>query len=546
MSGGREIAAAPTNAFQGELDAYGPNLQQALPSHVSVEKFKRVLITAVSSNPDLLYANRRTLFTAAVKCASDGLFPDGREAALVVYSTKVKQRDPNTGLDVERRIDAVTYMPMVAGIRKRMRNSGDVLSAIAEVVHKNDHFKYQLGDNAGIVHEPPGLGEDRGEAVGAYAIVTLKSGEVLRDVMSKKEIENTRNQSRAKDSLMWRTFWGEGAKKTVLRRCAKSAPQSAEYEALFDRADEPAVLDAPAGLMLPEPEPEPQRQIAEREPEPSYLVVDVDGEEHEFATADRAEQALRVILGDAAKRGRPLLQAAGENNAHAIQQLREDGRHDLAASLADYYRDLRADLDPFGLPPLNETNTPSSAGLTKGKLGSAGAADEGVAAATLDQWQGETEMMAAELPTAMAESQTAPPASESRDSAVRPAETERTHSAPADDTARPFATTATAASAAPISSVGPNATTTASRSDPADLLGDPPAENLTVPLPRDPSAGDLDYFGRQLIAMIAEAPGDRSRMALIRMSNENGLSKLKAGAPAMHDDVRAALAGKAG
>src|SRR5260370_37569637 len=102
---GQEIAPTQNRgvaaAFQRDLDEYTPNLMQALPAHVSVDKFKRVLITAVSSNPELLYANRRTLFTAAVRCASDGLLPDGREAALVVYNTRVKQRDPNTGIDRE-------------------------------------------------------------------------------------------------------------------------------------------------------------------------------------------------------------------------------------------------------------------------------------------------------------------------------------------------------------------------------------------------------------------------------------------------------------
>jgi len=41
-----------------------------------------------------------------------------------VFRTDVKQRDPNTGIDHIRKIDAATYMPMLAGLRERMRKSG--------------------------------------------------------------------------------------------------------------------------------------------------------------------------------------------------------------------------------------------------------------------------------------------------------------------------------------------------------------------------------------------------------------------------------------
>lgn len=321
LAPGQEVAPAQSRgvaaAFQADLDAYTPNLHQALPAHVSVEKFKRVLITAVSSNPDLLYANRRTLFTAAVKCASDGLLPDGREAALVVYNTKVKQRDPQTGLDREVYIDSVQYMPMVAGIRKRMRNTGDVLSADAHVVYEKDHFRYKLGDDGFIDHEPAGLSDDPGKPLGAYAIIKLQSGEVLRDVMRLADIEKTRSVSRAKNGPMWTKWWEEAARKTVLRRCSKAAPQSAEMESLLSRdEEEPAMV--PAFDALPDREPEPVRPAIEAPVEhdetPVYTVVDLDGVEHEFRDATTAETALVRVLEEAAKQGLERLDGVWESN----------------------------------------------------------------------------------------------------------------------------------------------------------------------------------------------------------------------------------------
>lgn len=344
---GQEIAPR-ASTFVADLDAYTPNLMQALPTHVSVDKFKRVLITAVSSNPDLLYANRRTLFTAAVKCASDGLLPDGRDAALVVYNTKIKHRDPNTGLDHERRIDAVQYLPMVAGIRKRMRNTGEVLSAEAHVVYANDKFQYKLGDNGFIDHEPAGLDEEPGPPLGAYAVIKLKSGEVLRDVMRVRDIEVARNQGRAKDGLMWTRFWDEGARKTVLKRCAKAAPQSAELEALLGRDEEPPLLPDFDALPPAVEEPEPQRieapaesAPAEEDEMPLYSVIDLDGVEHTFREQANEEAALIRIFEEAAKMGLDRLDGAWDTN-------KRDGR----TVPGRRYRELRAELTKPAAPPV--------------------------------------------------------------------------------------------------------------------------------------------------------------------------------------------------
>lgn len=70
-------------------------------------------MTAVQSNPALLSADRQTLFQACMKCAQDGLLPDGREAALVIFRTKKKIDNRDVW------VDAVQYMPMVAGVIAR-------------------------------------------------------------------------------------------------------------------------------------------------------------------------------------------------------------------------------------------------------------------------------------------------------------------------------------------------------------------------------------------------------------------------------------------
>jgi recombination protein RecT len=343
----RSATVERVRQFSDELDRYAPSIEQALPAHIGIERFKRVLITAINANPDLLFADRRTLYNASVKCAADGLLPDGRDAALVIYNTKVKLRNA-AGLDEEFRLDAVQYMPLIAGIRRRMQNSGEVLSAEAEVVCANDKFAYQLGDNPFIEHAPPALTEDRGDIIGAYAIIRLRSGEVIRDVMPKSRIEQARKQSRSPNGLMWDKFYDEGARKTVLRHASKQVPQSADIDRLLARDDEPPVIDEVPGLPAPalhrvEPEPPPPPPMTiEQDNEPSYAVMTLEGEEVALKTAGATAKALALIFAEAGRQGMKQLEGARESNEGVLQELGADDAKLFEEVIEDYNGRLAA------------------------------------------------------------------------------------------------------------------------------------------------------------------------------------------------------------
>jgi recombination protein RecT len=219
--------ARPIDVLRRQLSSL-PEIAQNLPSTISADKFRNVVVTAANMSPDLLGADRRSLLGACVKCAADGLVPDGREAALVIMGGKV------------------SYMPMIAGILKRARNSGEVASLVVQVVHEQDKFTWRPCDpERPIEHETPGLTEDRGAPVGAYAIARLKDGSVMAEVMNKSEIEKVRNVSRARGSGPWVTWWDQMARKTVMRRLSKYLPMdAAPMEALLRRDD---ALGAPQG-----------------------------------------------------------------------------------------------------------------------------------------------------------------------------------------------------------------------------------------------------------------------------------------------------------
>lgn len=217
-----------------ELDSRTSEFAGSLPAHIPVERFKKVIIAAVNSNPALIKADRRTFFTSAMKAANDGLLPDGREGALVIYKTKVNETV--NGKAQERWVDAVQWMPMIAGIRKKVRNSGEIATWDAQVVYAKDAFDYELGDSPFIKHKPS-LDPDPGAIVAAYSVATLKSGEKSREVMTVAQIEKVRAISKTKDSGPWKTHYGEMCRKTVARRHSKVLPMSTDLDDLIRRDD---------------------------------------------------------------------------------------------------------------------------------------------------------------------------------------------------------------------------------------------------------------------------------------------------------------------
>jgi len=241
----------PIVVMRQTLERMKQDFHAALPPQIPVDKFIRTTMTAIQMQPDLLETDRRTLLGSCMKAAQDGLLCDGREAALVIFRTK---EGPKT-----------QYMPMVGGILKKIRNSGELASISANVVYDKDHFEYELGDYEAIKHKPF-LGAERGKAIAVYAIARTKDGAIYREVMSVAEVEKVRMTSRAKDSGPWVQWWDEMARKTVIRRIAKRLPSSADVDAVFESDNETFVqqdtVDLPPAPSIDNPG-EPSRLKAQ-------------------------------------------------------------------------------------------------------------------------------------------------------------------------------------------------------------------------------------------------------------------------------------------
>jgi recombination protein RecT len=201
-----------------QLDAMAAQFAAVLPKHIPPAKFVRVVVTAIQNNPELLDVDRRSLFNACMRAATDGLIPDGRLGAIVIFKDKTGKK--------------AQWLPMIAGIRQKVRNSGEIADWTAHVVHERDQWDYEEGDNPHILHKP--VRGDRGPIIAAYSIARLRSGEVSREWMWREELDQVRAVSKAERGP-WQQWESEMYRKTVAKRHSKVLPMSTDIEGLFQR-----------------------------------------------------------------------------------------------------------------------------------------------------------------------------------------------------------------------------------------------------------------------------------------------------------------------
>jgi recombination protein RecT len=216
-------AETPMQVLRGQFEgAMRAEIAKALPKDIDPDRFIRTVITSVQMNPNLMNADRRSLIAACMKAAQDGLMPDGREAVLNIYSTKIKDNGQ------EFWVDMVQFLPMVRGLLKAMRNSGEVANVDAAAVYEKDHFVFKRGDDPKIEHEPYMGADDPGPVIAAYVIVKLLNGEVHREVMSKRDIEKVRGASKAANGPGWTQWYDQFAIKSAIKRSVKLLPSSSD------------------------------------------------------------------------------------------------------------------------------------------------------------------------------------------------------------------------------------------------------------------------------------------------------------------------------
>jgi recombination protein RecT len=249
-------------ALSNERTAAG--IRATLPSTITYDHFSRVVETAIQTSPDIQQCTPQSVVAACVKCAEMGLLPDGQEAAIVKFNVKIKGRD---GAKDRWEARAQT-IPMIYGLRKQVQQSGEVLWWRSEIVRKGDLFRYVLGDEPSLTHDPriDTREDDRDDApiTHVYAIAKLKSGELMREVMSIREVEKIRARSKQGEFGPWANDFPEMARKTVMRRQHKSLPRAKDPAQALFAAKAIRALDEAMEVIEVEAEPVPQLSEQDR------------------------------------------------------------------------------------------------------------------------------------------------------------------------------------------------------------------------------------------------------------------------------------------
>lgn len=243
------------------------DLKQLLPKGVTVEAFMRLTKNAIIRDPQIAEADPQSVFLEVSKAAQDGLVLDGREAVLTRFNTSKKDANGNW-----IKVTQVAYIPMIAGIKKRVMNSRVIKTWNISLVYENEmkpgedgrpRFDYLAGDDPRIFHRPIIIGE-RGPIVAAYSSAKLADGSYHHEVMTIAQLTAIKNRTKSKknDGTItgpWATDEEEMFRKTVARRHAKSLPMSAEDMAVISRVDDLYDFHGdPDEVYNPPVAPEPQ------------------------------------------------------------------------------------------------------------------------------------------------------------------------------------------------------------------------------------------------------------------------------------------------
>ena len=216
----KAAATQAANTSQPTLQQYIKKMEgqiaKALPSVLTPERFSRMMLTAVSSNPKLQQTTPQSFLGAMMTAAQLGVEPNTPlgQAYLIPYRNKG--------------VLECQFQLGYKGMIDLAYRSGEVSVIQAQTVYENDTFEYALGLEPKLTHVP--VREDRGEPIYFYGVFRLKDGGYGFEVMSVEDVRaHAKRYSKSYSNGPWQTNFEEMAKKTVLKKTLKYAPLKSDF-----------------------------------------------------------------------------------------------------------------------------------------------------------------------------------------------------------------------------------------------------------------------------------------------------------------------------
>lgn len=204
--------------LQSYIKAMDSEIKKALPSVITPERFTRMVLSAISTNPKLASCTPASFLGAMMSAAQLGLEPNTPlgQAYILPYMNK-------GSLEAQFQIG-------YKGLIDLAYRSGDVEVVQAHIVYEHDTFECEYGLEPKLMHKP--ADKDRGDPVKVYAVFKTKSGGYGFEVMSMEDVrKHAEKYSKAYKSGFspWASNFEEMAKKTCLKRVLKYAPLKSDF-----------------------------------------------------------------------------------------------------------------------------------------------------------------------------------------------------------------------------------------------------------------------------------------------------------------------------
>ena len=212
----KSVAVTGKPALQQYIKQMEKEIQKALPSVITPERFTRIVLSAISANPKLAETTPQSFLGAMMTAAQLGVEPNTPlgQAYLIPYRNKG--------------VLECQFQLGYKGLIDLAYRSGEISIIQAQVVYAEDQFTYSFGLEPTLKHIP--AASDRGEPVYVYAVFKTKEGGYGFEVMSIDAIRLfAQKYSKAYENGPWQTNFEEMAKKTVLKRVLKYAPLKTEF-----------------------------------------------------------------------------------------------------------------------------------------------------------------------------------------------------------------------------------------------------------------------------------------------------------------------------
>lgn len=215
----RSVAAQkPEATMKAYITKMEGEIAKALPSVITPERFTRIIMSAISSTPQLAETTPQSFLGAMMTAAQLGMEPNTPlgQAYLLPYKNHGK-------LECQFQLG-------YKGLIDLAYRSGEVTIIQAHEVCENDDFTYSFGLNPTLEHIPAKT--NRGDVILYYAMFRTKDGGFGFEVMSKEDVQKHAarySQSYNSSFSPWKSNFDEMAKKTVLKKCLKYAPLKSDF-----------------------------------------------------------------------------------------------------------------------------------------------------------------------------------------------------------------------------------------------------------------------------------------------------------------------------